>query len=110
MRSAVRDILPPSVRRSLTKLGADIRLARRRRSLTVQMMCERLAVAKTTYLRVEKGDPSVAIGGYAMALFALGLGAQLGELADPQHDDQGLAFDTQRLPQRVRARKRASTP
>jgi DNA-binding XRE family transcriptional regulator len=37
------------------------------------MMAERVGVSKGTYLRVEKGDPTVSLGAYAMALFVLGL-------------------------------------
>jgi DNA-binding XRE family transcriptional regulator len=105
MRSAVLDVMPPKVRRSLRKLGGDLSIARRKRSLTVQMMAERLGVAKGTYLRAEKGDPTVAIAVYAMALFALGFGEALGELIDPGRDEQGLLLDVERLPKRVRAKK-----
>jgi DNA-binding XRE family transcriptional regulator len=105
MRSAVLDVLPPKVRRSLAKLGADLAMARRKRNLTVAMMAERLGVAKSTYLRVEKGDPTVSLGVYAMALFALGFGDALGDLVDPGRDDQGLLLDAQRLRKRVRVKR-----
>src|SRR5258708_4900641 len=105
MRSAVFDTLPPKVRRSLSKLGGDLAVARKKRSLTVQMMAERSGVAKSTYLRVEKGDPTVSLGAYAMALFVLGFGDALGELVDPRRDDQGLLLDAERLPKRVRTKK-----
>ena len=102
MRSAVLDVIPPRVRRSLTKLGADLALARRKRGLTTAMMVERLGVAKSTYVRIEKGDPTVSLGAYAMALFVLGFGDALADLIDPRRDDQGLLLDAQRLPRRVR--------
>ena len=102
MRSTINDTLPPRVRRSLTKLGADIALARKKRSLTVVMMAERIGVAKSTYLKLEKGDPTVALGTYAMAFFVLGFGESLGELLDPRKDEQGLLLDLERMPQRVR--------
>lgn len=105
MRSSMHDVLPASIRRSLTKLGADIAIARRKRKLTVEMMAERMGVSPGTYLRVEKGNPSVALGVYAMALFALGLGGVFGDLVDPKNDDQGLLLDEQRLPRRVRIKK-----
>jgi hypothetical protein len=72
-------------------------------------MAERLAVARTTYLKIEKGDPSVSMGAYAMALFVLGFGEALGDIVDPRRDDVGLLLDTDRLPKRVRPRK-ASNP
>ena len=105
MRSAVYDVLPFHVRRSLAKLGRDIGLARRKRHLTTQMMAERLGVAKSTYLRVEKGDPTVSMGAYAMTLFVLGLGDVLTGLVDASADEQGLLLDAERVPKRVRPRK-----
>src|SRR3954467_2268474 len=105
MRSAVLDVLPPAVRRSLAKLGRDIALARRKRRLTTSMMSERLTVSKSTYARVEKGDPTVSLGIYAMTLFTLGSGGAFGDLLDPGKDEQGLLLDTERLPRRVRAKK-----
>lgn len=108
MRSASADVLPLTVRRSLTKLGADLAIARRKRGLTMQMMSERLAVAKSTYVRVEKGDPSVSMGVYAMAFFVLGFGNPLGEVIDSRRDEQGLLLDAERLPKRVRVKKEPS--
>ena len=105
MRSAVLDVLPSKVRRSIAKFGADLAVARRKRHLTVTMLAERLGVSKSTYARVEKGDPTVALGVYAMALFVLGFGEAFGELADMRRDDQGLLLDAERLPKRVRMKK-----
>jgi Predicted transcriptional regulators len=105
MRSALQDVLPSKLRRGLAKFGMDLALARRKRHLTVAMMAERLGVAKSTYLRVEKGDPTVSMGMYAMALFVLGFGDALGDLVDARHDEHGLLLDAQRVPKRVRMRK-----
>jgi len=105
MRSLVYDILPPKVTRSLTKFGSDLSLARRKRHLTTAMMSERLGVAKSTYVRVEKGDPSVSMGVYAMALFVLGFGDAFANLVDASHDEEGLLFDAQRVPKRVRPKR-----
>jgi hypothetical protein len=89
----------------LAKLGHDLATARRKRRFTVAMMVERMGVATNTYRRVEKGDPTVAMGAYAMALFVLGFGHVLGELVDPKRDEMGLQLDEARLPQRVRVKK-----
>lgn len=105
MRSAVTDILPPKIRRSLVKFGSDLAVARRKRALTMAMMAERVGVSKGTYIRVEKGDPSVAMGVYAMAMFVLGFGDLLGEVIDARRDDQGMMLDVERLPKRVRVKK-----
>ena len=105
MRSTVNDTLPAAVKRGLAKLGADVALARKKRNLTTMMMAERLGVAKSTYLKLEKGDPSVALGTYAMAFFVLGFGNALGEILDARRDEQGLMLDAERMPQRVRPPK-----
>jgi len=107
MKSTIAETLPMRVRRSLAKLGTDIALARRKRSLTVQMMTERLGVAKSTYLKLEKGDPSVALGTYAMAFFVLGFNDVLGDILDARHDEQGLLLDQQHVPKRVRSPRTA---
>lgn len=102
MKSAFNDILPPRLRRSLTKLGSDLATARRKRRLTADMIAMRVGVARTTYLKVEKGDPTVSMGVYAMALFVLGFPEAMADIADVRHDDTGLLLDAERLPKRVR--------
>jgi len=101
MKSSVVDILPPNVRRALKKFGNDLSIARRKRRLTGAMMCERLGVSKSTWQRMEKGDATVSLGAYAQALFVLGFGTPLGDLADQRTDELGLTMEAERLPKRV---------
>jgi transcriptional regulator with XRE-family HTH domain len=98
-------LLPRRLRHGIVKLGADIAIARRKRSLTIAMMAERIGVHKNTYMKVERGDPTVAFGIYAMTLFVLGLADALTALADPGRDDTGLLLDAEHLPKRVHAPK-----
>lgn len=105
MRSAIHDILPLALRRSLAKFGHDLTVARRKRHLTVAMMAERTGLAISTYSRIEKGDPSVAMGAYAMALFVLGFGEAFASWTDARRDEVGLMLDEERLPKRVRTKK-----
>jgi DNA-binding XRE family transcriptional regulator len=100
-----KSVLPARLRQAIAKLGADIAVARRKRSLTVGMMAERIGVHKNTYFKIEKGDPTVAFGIYAMTLFVLGLSDALTAIADPGRDDTGLLLDADHLPKRVRAPK-----
>jgi DNA-binding XRE family transcriptional regulator len=109
MRSAIHDVMPGGLRRSLSKFGHDLAVARRKRHLTVGMMAERTGLAKSTYARIEKGDPAVAMGAYAMAMFILGFGEVFGGLTDARRDEEGLVLDEAHLPRRVRVRK-APTP
>ena len=89
----------------MSKFGHDLAVARRKRHLTIGMMAERTGLAKSTYARIEKGDPAVGMGAYAMALFVLGFGEALGNLTDARRDEVGLLLDEERLPKRVRVRK-----
>ena len=109
MKSAAIHALPLKVRRSLLQLGKDLSVARRRRHLTISMMCERTTVSKSTYLSVESGSPTVSLGVYAMAMFALGLGTPLDSIIDTRRDETGLLLDEARLPKRVRPRKSGMT-
>lgn len=110
MRSTVLDTLPPKVKRALVKLGSDIALARKRRSLTVLMMAERVGIAKSTYLKIERGDPTVAMAAYAMTFFVLGFDGALNDILDARRDDQGLVLAAERLPKRVRRPRGATLP
>jgi len=105
MRSAIHDVLPAGLRRSLAKFGHDLAVARRKRHLTMGMVAERTGLAKSTYARLEKGDPAVAMGAYAMALFVLGFGEAFRDTIDARRDDDGLLLDEERLPKRVRIKK-----
>jgi hypothetical protein len=60
-----------------------------------------------TLLKVEKGDPGVAMGTYATVLFVLGLSDRLAEVADAAHDRTGLQLEEEHLPQRIRTKRRA---
>ena len=55
----------------LTKMGEQIRLARLRRDLGVNYICEKATITRATLWKVEKGDPSVALGIYAGVLHAI---------------------------------------
>ena len=109
MKSSVSNILPQQVQRSLTKFGSDLSIARRKRRLTVAMMCERVGISRSTWQRMEKGDATVSLGAYVQALFVLGLGTPLTDLVDPGNDEQGLLLETEHLPKRVTAPKAAKS-
>jgi hypothetical protein len=100
--------LPLPVVRALRKLGQDIRDARRRRRIPVAVAAERASISKTTWLKVEKGDPGVLVGTYICVLFVLGLVDKVSALADPSTDNVGLRLEEEQLPQRIRQRKRKS--
>ena len=102
-------VLPLPVRRALRKLGSDIRDARLRRRIPVAVAAERASIGRSTLSRVEKGDPTVAVGTYATVLFVLGLADRLGELADAKTDATGLQLEEEHLPKRIRVSQKKTT-
>ena len=102
--------LPIPVSRALRKLGHDIKDARRRRRIPMAIAAARASISKPTFIRVERGDPSVSIASYATVLYVLGMADRLGELAAPKNDPVGLQLEEENLPQRIRgARKQKRT-
>jgi hypothetical protein len=63
---------------------------------------ERASISKPTFIRVERGDPSVSIASYATVLYVLGMADRLGDLAAPKNDPVGLQLEEENLPQRIR--------
>lgn len=64
-------VIMPDTQNNLTQMGEQIKLARLRRKLSVELVSERAGISRTTLWNVEKGSSSVAIGAYAAVLHAL---------------------------------------
>ena len=70
MKKAAYNILP-GTEEILQTMGEQIKLARLRRSLSTELVAERAGISRASLWKVEKGDPSVAMGIYAAVLHAL---------------------------------------
>ena len=105
MKRVLEAAMPFSVAVSLEKFAGDIRIARLKRGLTAEQVARSVGVHRSTYGRLEAGDPAVSIGLYAAAVYVLGLGLPFGDLADPRRDEEGQLLDLIRLPKRARARR-----
>jgi len=105
MKRALDETMPFPVAVSLEKFGGDIRVARLKRGLTADRVAQSIGVHRSTYGRLEAGDPAVSIGLYAAALYVLGLGLPFGDVADPRRDEEGQLLDLIRLPKRARAKR-----
>jgi transcriptional regulator with XRE-family HTH domain len=66
-------LLLPKYQKIFDGIGENIKLARKRRKLTAEQVAERAGIHRATLHRVEKGDPSVAIGIYFNVLKVLNL-------------------------------------
>ena len=87
--------------RVLRKLGSDLRDARLRRRLSMQLVADRARTTRATLTRVERGDASVSIGIYCSVLNVLGLLDGVARLADVATDREGVELEASRLPRRA---------
>lgn len=67
----------PTALKQLGDLGERLRLARRRRLIGTELFAERMGVSRETLRRLEKGDPTIAMGTYLRALRVLGLDSDI---------------------------------
>lgn len=78
-----KSILFPKHQEIMSRLGENIKLARKRRKLTTVQVAERADIDRTTLYQIEKGNPKVSMGAYFNVFRVLGL----------QDDFSKLAFD-----------------
>jgi transcriptional regulator with XRE-family HTH domain len=97
--------LPPAVTDGVAHLGEHIRIARKRREMTLEEMASRMFVTRKTLSRLENGDPGASLGVLASALWVLGFEKDLLAIAHPEQDRVGIYRERQRLPKRVRPSK-----
>jgi hypothetical protein len=88
--------LPPATAASLEKLGADLAVARLRRKESLKTWAKRMGVSVPTLQRLESGDPTVAVGIVATALWLIRRDGELAELASPEHDLGALERDVRK--------------
>ncbi|TXK71961.1 helix-turn-helix domain-containing protein [Mesonia sp. K4-1] len=74
-------ILLPKYQKIFDGIGENIKLARKRRKLTAEQVAERAGIHRATLHRVEKGDPTVAIGIYFNILKVLNLESDFSKIA-----------------------------
>lgn len=96
--------LLPKHRRVMEGFGEDLRLARLRRQLSAGVVAERAGISRATVVKIEAGDPSVAMGNYFQVLRVLGLEQGFSSLASD--DEMGRKMQDLELRPRRRAPKR----
>jgi transcriptional regulator with XRE-family HTH domain len=96
-----QSMLPLPVRRAIKQLGQNLALARRRRRISTQSMAERLQISTATLRRLERGDPTLAVGTLAKALLVLNALKQFSNLLDTGADELGLQLMDEALPKRI---------
>lgn len=96
--------LPRKLEQRMQIVGEQIRLARLRRNLSVVQIADCATCSPLTVSRIEKGAPTVAIGIYLRALYALQLDDNILLLA--KEDAIGKALQDLSLKKRERASKK----
>ena len=71
----------PRVRRQIEALSQRLRAARMRRSMTQEVMAERVGVSVPTIAKLENGDPSTSLATVLRALTVLGLAGDIDLIA-----------------------------
>lgn len=98
-------VIMPQTQMLLSTMGEQIKLARLRRKLSVNLVSERAGISRASLWAVEKGSPSVAMGIYAAVLHALnGMDKDLLKIA--KDDELGRKLQDLDLPRRKRAPKK----
>lgn len=88
--------ISPQDRKRLALLGERLRLARKRQRVTAVAAAQAAGISRVTLHRVERGEPTVAIGAWIAIATALGLSFDL-------VDAHGMP-GTRKLPKRIRLR------
>ena len=95
-------ITMPGTQAILETMGEQIKMARLRRKISVELVAERAGISRATLWAVEKGLPSVSVGIYAAVLHALN-GMDKDLLLIAKDDELGRKLQDLDLPIRKRA-------
>jgi transcriptional regulator with XRE-family HTH domain len=106
VKSIATDTLPRPAKKALIKLGEDIAVARKKRRISTISMAERAFISRSTLYKVERGDPTVAMGTYATIISLLGQAEALGDVVDRRNDSLGLDIDEDRLPVNIAPKRK----
>jgi DNA-binding XRE family transcriptional regulator len=93
---------PFAIEQALKRLGANLRVARIRRSLTIQQAAEKIGTGVRAVADAEKGKPSTSVAVYVALLWLFGLMTDVELLADPGRDAEGLSLALRREGTRAR--------
>ncbi len=105
MSRSSKNKMLPEVALRLTRLAESIRVARKRRRMTMVEVGVRLSIGYQTVVRIEKGDPGVSVAAYLSVLWLFGLDQQMAESISPDRDEAGKSLENSRLPERVGSKR-----
>jgi len=93
--------------RELALVGEYIKIARKRRGMSLRDFSARMMVTVPTLMSLEKGSPTVGIGIFVRALAILGMEKKLAVIMAPENDEAGMGIEIRRV-KAIGARKNLS--
>jgi transcriptional regulator with XRE-family HTH domain len=85
--------MPTPIAQVLLELGAQLRLARERRGLSIRALAADINVSVPTVMSMERGEASTSIGVYAAALSFYDRLDWLPDLMAPEFDREALRIE-----------------
>ena len=86
---------------ALSQNSVRILPLRAKTPISTVSMAERASASRSTYTKIEKGDPTVSMGAYVTVLAILELVDGVDDLADRSSDSLGLDLEEELLPPRI---------
>ena len=97
---------PQAILKQIEQLALNIVIARKRRGESQAQWAKKLGISQPTMVRIERGDPSVAMASYVMCIWLINPSAGLAELIAPLKDHAALEKEVAR----VSAKRKPSKP
>lgn len=88
---------PQAVLRQIEQLAQNITIARKRRGESQLQWAQKLGISQPTMVRIERGDPSVAMASYVMCIWLINPSAGLADLIAPVSDHAALEKELDRV-------------
>lgn len=103
---------PQAVLREIERLAQNITIARKRRGESQAQWARKLGISQPTMVRIERGDPSVAMASYVMCMWLINQAGGLADLIAPQNDHTALEKEVAKVhtPRKLGRQGRAGLP
>lgn len=95
---------PYAVEQNIRLLGANLRIARLRRNLTLAEVAEKIGAGTRAVASAEAGKISTSIAVFTALLWAYDLLERFSDLADPSLDEEGIRLERAHGRERARAK------
>jgi len=96
---AISGISQPEAK-ELALLGEYVKIARKRRKVSLRDMAARMMVSVPTVMNLEKGSPTVSMGIFIRALSVLDIGKNIANELAPEKDAIGMGIEMRQVNKR----------